>query len=125
MPPIPSPRREGGKRDSTLPPSVQQATRPSPGPGPCAYAGPVGKNNKVSSKIKVIALSYLYIFDPVIRTAFLKNLETQLKNIILIVDEAHNLPETAINISSRSLSQYVLKQAEKEAIKFGNKDIAL
>jgi DNA excision repair protein ERCC-2 len=76
------------------------------------------------SDIKVIALSYLYIFDPVIRTAFLKNLQTQLKNIILIVDEAHNLPETAINISSRRLSLYVLKQAEKEAMKFGNKDIA-
>jgi DNA excision repair protein ERCC-2 len=44
--------------------------------------------------------------------------------MILIVDEAHNLPETAINISSRSLSLYVLKQAEKEAIKFGNEDIA-
>jgi len=76
------------------------------------------------SDIRVIALSYLYVFDPVIRTAFLKNLETQLKNIILIVDEAHNLPETAINISSRSLSLFVLKQAELEAKKFGNKDIA-
>jgi DNA excision repair protein ERCC-2 len=75
------------------------------------------------SDIKVIALSYLYVFDPIIRNAFLKNLETQLKKIILIVDEAHNLPETAINISSRSLSLFVLRQAELEAKKFGNKDI--
>jgi DNA excision repair protein ERCC-2 len=76
------------------------------------------------SDVKVIALSYLYVFDPVIRTAFFKNLETQLKNIILIVDEAHNLPETAINITSRSLSMFVLKRAELEAKKFGNNDIA-
>ena len=76
------------------------------------------------SDVRVIALSYLYVFDPVIRTAFLKSLESQLKKIILIVDEAHNLPETAINISSRSLSLFVLKQAELEAKKFGNNDIA-
>lgn len=76
------------------------------------------------SDIRVIALSYLYVFDPVIRKAFLKNLGIDLKKIILIVDEAHNLPETAINISSRSISLFVLKQAELEAKKFGNKEIA-
>jgi DNA excision repair protein ERCC-2 len=75
------------------------------------------------SDIKVIALSYLYVFDPVIRAAFLKNLDTPLQKIILIVDEAHNLPETAIDISSSTLSLFVLRQAELEAQKFGNKDI--
>ncbi len=72
---------------------------------------------------KVIALSYLYVFDPGIRTAFLKNLETELQKIILVVDEAHNLPETAIDISSSMISLFVLKLAESEANKFGYKDI--
>jgi DNA excision repair protein ERCC-2 len=72
---------------------------------------------------KVIALSYLYVFDPQIRTAFLKNLETDLSRIILVVDEAHNLPETAIDISSSTLSLFVLRAAEMEANKFGHKDI--
>lgn len=72
---------------------------------------------------RVLALSYLYVFDPVIRTAFLKNLETDLSKIILVVDEAHNLPETAIDISSSLLSLFVMKQAEQEANKFGYKDI--
>ena len=75
------------------------------------------------SDVKVVALSYLYVFDPVIRTAFLKNLESQLQKTILIVDEAHNLPETAIDISSSSLSLFVIKQAELEAKKYGNKEI--
>lgn len=75
------------------------------------------------SDAKVVALSYLYVFDPVIRTAFLKNLETELQKIILVVDEAHNLPETAIDISSSTLSLFVMKQAELEANRFGNKDI--
>lgn len=75
------------------------------------------------SEARVIALSYLYVFDPVIRTAFLKNLETDLSKIILVVDEAHNLPETAIDISSSMLSLFVMKSAEQEANKFGYKDI--
>jgi DNA excision repair protein ERCC-2 len=74
------------------------------------------------SDAKVIALSYLYVFDPAIRTAFMKGLETELGKIILIVDEAHNLPETAIDISSSSLSLFVMKQAELEANRFHNKD---
>jgi DNA excision repair protein ERCC-2 len=76
------------------------------------------------SDVTVIALSYLYVFNPVIRTAFLKNFDSQLQKTILIVDEAHNLPETAIDISSRSLSLFVLKQAEREAKEFDNKEIA-
>ena len=75
------------------------------------------------SDVNVIALSYLYVFDPEIRTAFLKNLDSHLQRIILIVDEAHNLPETAIDISSSSLSLYVMKQAELEAKKFDHSDV--
>ncbi len=75
------------------------------------------------SDVQVVALSYLYVFDPVIRTAFLKNLETELQKVILIVDEAHNLPETAIDISGSALSLFVMKAAEMEASRFGHKDI--
>ena len=75
------------------------------------------------SDVNVIALSYLYVFDSAIRTAFLKNLDTQLQKTILIVDEAHNLPETAIDVSSSTLSLYVLRQAELEAVKFGYDDV--
>jgi DNA excision repair protein ERCC-2 len=72
---------------------------------------------------RVIALSYLYVFDPQIRTPFLKNLETELSKVILVVDEAHNLPETAVDISSSQLTLFILRQAEMEAERFGYKDI--
>ncbi|MGO8807334.1 MAG: helicase C-terminal domain-containing protein [Candidatus Bathyarchaeia archaeon] len=75
------------------------------------------------AEARVIALSYLYVFEPNIRMAFMKNLETEMSKIILIVDEAHNLPETAIDISSSSLSSFAVKQAELEANKFGNKEV--
>ncbi len=74
------------------------------------------------SDVNVIALSYLYVFDPDIRNAFLKSLETQMQKVILIVDEAHNLPETAVDISSCGLSLFMMRQAELEAKRFGYED---
>jgi DNA excision repair protein ERCC-2 len=79
----------------------------------------------VLSDTNVIALSYLYVFDPAIRHVFMKNLETRLDKIILIIDEAHNLPETAIDIASSRLTLFAVRQAEIEAKKFKHKDIAI
>ena len=75
------------------------------------------------SDVNVIALSYLYVFDPIIRNSFLKNLDSKLDKVIVIVDEAHNLPDTAIEVASRSLSIFVLKQAELEARKLEDSKI--
>jgi DNA excision repair protein ERCC-2 len=74
--------------------------------------------------INVVALSYLYVFDPAIRTAFLKSLDLPLKKAILIVDEAHNLPETAIEVASSALTLFTIRQAEIEAREFGDKEVA-
>src|SRR4030066_357208 len=73
--------------------------------------------------VNVVALSYLYVFDSAIRASFLKHLDSNFQKAILVVDEAHNLPDTAIEISSSSLSLYVLKQAEQEARKYEHADI--
>ena len=74
-------------------------------------------------EVNVVALSYLYVFDPVIRASFLRNIESSFQKVILIVDEAHNLPDTAIQISSSSLSLFVLRQAETEARRYQHGDI--
>lgn len=73
----------------------------------------------------VIALSYLYVFNPQIRNAFLKSLDTPLSKMILIVDEAHNLPETAVDIASSTLTFYTVKRAEEEAKLHKHKEIAV
>jgi DNA excision repair protein ERCC-2 len=73
--------------------------------------------------VNIIALSYLYLFDPVIRAAFLRSLEIPLSRAILVIDEAHNLPESAIDIASSSLSLFSIRQAEIEARKFEYDDI--
>jgi DNA excision repair protein ERCC-2 len=74
--------------------------------------------------MNVIALSYLYVFDPAIRNSFMKHLDCYFQKVILVVDEAHNLPDTAIEIASSNLSLFVLKQAESEANKYEHRDLA-
>ena len=78
----------------------------------------------VLSEVDVIALSYLYIFDPAIRGVFLKHLERPLDSVLLIVDEAHNLPDTAVEVASDSLTLFTIKQAEREARQFNYRDFA-
>jgi len=74
--------------------------------------------------MNVVALSYLYVFDPIIRTMFMKHMDSPFQKIVLVVDEAHNLPDTAIEIASSSLSLYVLKQTEAEARRYEHEDLA-
>jgi len=75
-------------------------------------------------EMNVVALSYLYVFDPAIRGPFFRSLETPLSKVILVIDEAHNLPETAVDIASSTLSLFTVKQAEAEAKRLNHKDIA-
>ncbi|MEA2090539.1 MAG: helicase C-terminal domain-containing protein [Thermoproteota archaeon] len=74
--------------------------------------------------VDVVALSYLYVFHPSIRAAFMKKMEKSMSKFILVVDEAHNLPNAAVEIASDKLSLFTIRQAEREAEKLGYKDIS-
>jgi len=63
----------------------------------------------------VIICDYFHLFQPKIRKAFLGKLGKELKNSILIIDEAHNLPDRVRGLMSINLSDYVLGAAAKEA----------
>jgi DNA excision repair protein ERCC-2 len=78
---------------------------------------------KALPEVDVVALSYMYVFDPAVRAAFLKHLNRPLDRVILVVDEAHNLPETAVEIASDSLTVFAIRQAQLEAEKFRRHDM--
>ncbi len=67
---------------------------------------------------KVIIADYQYIFNPAIRDNFFKKLNKELKDCIIIIDEAHNLPSRIKDLSSEFLSNIQLKRAIAEAKKF-------
>lgn len=63
----------------------------------------------------IIIGDYHYLFNPEIRKNFLQKISTELKDIILIVDEAHNLPTRIREVMSSKLTSMSIKRAILEA----------
>ncbi|MDD3264093.1 MAG: ATP-dependent DNA helicase [Candidatus Nanoarchaeia archaeon] len=78
----------------------------------CAYE----LSLEIAKKAKVIIADYYYIFNPSIRQQFLEKMELELSDIILVVDEAHNLPERIRNILSSTMSNSKLDLISKELL---------
>ena len=62
-----------------------------------------------------IICDYFHIFSPKVRRAFLAKLNKDLEDAVLIVDEAHNLPDRIRSTLSRDLTDYSVGRAGKEA----------
>jgi len=71
----------------------------------------------------VIIADYYHLFHPSIRSALLNKLKKELKNSIIIVDEAHNLPSRIRSILSEKLSQRAIDRAIKEAKFIDDEDL--
>lgn len=78
---------------------------------------------EAGKKANVIICDYFHVFSPRIREAFLGKLEKDLEDCMLIVDEAHNLPERIRSLLSLNLSDYTLKMAANEAAVLGRKNL--
>ena len=70
---------------------------------------------RLAKVVDVLALSYLYVFDPWILDVTLPELGTSPSKIVLVQDEAHNVPSTALDCASDSLPLNTVKQAMREA----------
>ncbi|AFK22437.1 helicase C-terminal domain-containing protein [Pyrococcus sp. ST04] len=78
---------------------------------------------KVGEKANVIVASYLYMINPWIRQAFMDSLGVDYSDLIIIFDEAHNVPDQAISALSDRLSVRSIERAIKEAHEYGEDDI--
>ena len=68
---------------------------------------------------KVVIADYYYIFSQSIRNSFLLKIKKELENIILIVDEAHNLPNRVRELLTQKTSSTIIENAKKESRKYG------
>ncbi|MBI4152846.1 ATP-dependent DNA helicase [Candidatus Woesearchaeota archaeon] len=68
---------------------------------------------------QVIVCDYFYIFNPNIQNSFLAKLEVELEDLILIVDEGHNLPSRIMDMLSSTLTSTMLRNTIIEAKKYG------
>jgi len=87
-----------------------------------------GKNKKLcpyelatltATNAKVVIADYYYIFNNSIRDSFLIKINKKLENVILIVDEAHNLPTRIRDLLTQKTSSLAIENAKKEARKYG------
>ena len=70
------------------------------------------------SHVDVIACNFQWILNPYIRKNFLETLDTSLKDIILVIDEAHNVPNIATDISSITLTKYGVEICIDEILEY-------
>jgi len=75
---------------------------------------------RLAKVVDVVALSYLYVFDPWILEVFIPDLETSPSKMILVQDEAHNVPSTALDSASDSLTIGTIRQALREATTYND-----
>lgn len=69
---------------------------------------------RLARAVDVIALSYLYVFDPSIRETFIPELDFPMSRAVLVQDEAHNVPSTALDSASEKLTLGTIRQAMRE-----------
>lgn len=72
----------------------------------------------------VIIADYYYIYNDTIRDNFFSKTSTSLDKSIIIVDEAHNLPQRLRELSSQKLSTFVINKGITEATKYGFHEVA-
>jgi len=70
---------------------------------------------------KVVVSTYSYLLSPYIRERFMDWIETPMEKIIVIFDEAHNVPEFLRMINSASFSVADINKARDEVGKYGDK----
>lgn len=72
----------------------------------------------------VIIADYFHMFHPAIYKTFLAKIATKIEDVILIVDEAHNLPSRIRDLLSIQLSDRQVSGAMKEAMEIEEQELA-
>jgi DNA excision repair protein ERCC-2 len=73
---------------------------------------------ELMASVRVIAANYNWIFNPTIQDKFLDSIGKSIEDILLIIDEAHNLPSLAEEINSLKLGRYTVMAAKKELVDY-------
>jgi len=77
-------------------------------------------NRALMRESSLVVVPYIYVFDQMIRNMLFDSLAVSEEDMILIVDEAHNLPDYLRELHSIELSMYMLNSCSFEAEKYGN-----
>jgi DNA excision repair protein ERCC-2 len=71
----------------------------------------------------IVVCPYIYVFDLMIRNMLFDSLSVSEEDMILVIDEAHNLPDYIRELFSAELSMFMLNSCVFEAEKYGDPHI--
>jgi DNA excision repair protein ERCC-2 len=84
---------------------------------------PYELSKELLASADVVTAPYPYLFIPFIRSSFLERLNAALSETLVIVDEAHNMPEYARDIKSAELSRHLLELVRHEVDEYGDPEV--
>ncbi len=87
--------------------------------GTCAYEA----TKLLLPQALVVVAPYIYFFEPHLRAILLERMGTGIEDLVVIADEAHNLPDYCREIVSGELTENVLSLAEAEAREIGDPEV--
>jgi DNA excision repair protein ERCC-2 len=73
----------------------------------------------MTAEADLVIGDYFHVFHPAVREIVLEKAETELEDINLVVDEAHNLPGRTRSLFSATISTGLLERCKTETEKFG------
>ena len=77
-------------------------------------------NKLLIRESKIVVCPYIYVFDLMIRNMLFDSLSVPEEDMILVIDEAHNLPDFIRELFSAELSMFMLNSCVYEAEKYGD-----
>ncbi|MHB8584575.1 MAG: ATP-dependent DNA helicase [Thermoplasmatota archaeon] len=101
-------------------PTAEELIEKARGAGLCPYEA----TKALLPDANVIVAPYVYLFHGGLRRAFLSWANARVEDFVVIVDEAHNLPDFARELASVGLSPAQVARARDEAQRHGNIEIA-
>ncbi len=81
---------------------------------------PYELNKQLVHESTIVVCPYIYVFDLMIRNILFDSLSVPENDMVLIVDEAHNLPNFIRDLYSSQLSMFILNNCVFEAEKYGD-----
>lgn len=75
------------------------------------------------AEAELVVAPYVYFFQPHLRAAFLRWMGAAPSDLVVIVDESHNLPDYARELATPRLSRRALGLAKKEVHRFGDPNV--
>jgi DNA excision repair protein ERCC-2 len=100
-------------------PTVEEFSQYCDAKGFCPYE--LGK--ELLSHATVVTAPYAYFFAPFVRDAFIERMNISLAELVLVVDEAHNLPDYARESRTIELSRFALDMVLKELDEYGDPEV--